>query len=166
LTGSNNPKLRIAVADAIATYCLPSEFVDDRRRGQPLAGVEVQRCFPVFGVERQDVAIVVSRNTTPPALETAPAHMLPIPVMVTPGALAVFGLSVRQRHLAALFVAPPPANSSSEPASAMSWYTATLLQGDDIQQPGSRVIRRLIQLVAPSRSGKPVSPRVWDPCRH
>src|SRR5947207_15284801 len=71
--------------------------------------LKFQRCFPVLASSAKTLPSSSPANTTPPALETAPAHMLPIPVMgYSQTRSPVFGLSARKSTWPPSSVAPPP----------------------------------------------------------
>src|SRR5690349_1537171 len=72
--------------------------------------LKFQRCFPVLASSPTTFPSSSPANTTPPAFETAPAHMLPIPVMGYSQARSpVFGSIARRRTWPPSSVAPPPA---------------------------------------------------------
>src|SRR5256885_2374017 len=71
--------------------------------------VEIQRCFPGLASTATIFPSSSPENTTPPALETAPAHMLPIPVIgYSHTRLPVFGSKARRSTCPPSSVAPPP----------------------------------------------------------
>src|SRR3954454_19407188 len=71
--------------------------------------LKFQTCFPVLASSAKTFPSSSPENTTPPALETAPAHMLPMPVMGYSHARSpVFGLSARKNTCPPSSVAPPP----------------------------------------------------------
>src|SRR5437016_1434229 len=71
--------------------------------------LKFQRCFPVLASTATMFPSSSPENTTPPALETAPAHMLPIPVIgYSHTRLPVFGSSARRNTWPPSSVAPPP----------------------------------------------------------
>src|SRR5262245_66692347 len=71
--------------------------------------LKFQRCFPVLASSAKTLPSSSPANTTLPALETAPAHMLPIPVMGYSHARSpVFGFSARKSTWPPSSVAQPP----------------------------------------------------------
>src|SRR5687767_8495415 len=82
-------------------------MIGDAVRRSPT--LKFQTCLPVLASRPTMFPSSSPVNTMPPAFETAPAHMLPIPVMGYSHTRApVFGLMARRNTCPPSSVAPPP----------------------------------------------------------
>src|SRR5713226_9356176 len=111
-TGSNNPNEKIAVDEAMATYCLPSTayVIGDAVNPSPIW--KCQRCFPFLASTPTRCPSSSPKKITPPAVDTVPAQDSPGPVIGYSHFLApVFESKARRKNCptsAGFGPAPPP----------------------------------------------------------
>src|SRR5260370_1172867 len=110
--GSNSPNEKMAVPDAIATYCLPSTAyeIGDAVSFSPVW--KCQRCFPFRPSSPTRCPSSSPKNTTPPAVDTVPAHESALPVIGYSHLRSpVLGSNARRKNCptsCGLGPAPPP----------------------------------------------------------
>ena len=110
LTGSNNPEIEDCCGRCDRDILFAVEFVDDRRRRQPLAGIEVPEVLSGLGVQRHYVTIVVSRKHDAARIgDRAGPHAADPGHRILPGALARLRVERSQETWPPSSVAPPPA---------------------------------------------------------
>src|SRR5262249_1769636 len=110
--GSNRPNEKMAVADAIATYCLPSTayVIGDAVSPSPIW--KCQRCFPFLPSTPTRWPSSSPKKTTPPAVLTFPAQDSAGPVIgYSQTRLPVSGSKARRKNWPSSVgfgPAPPP----------------------------------------------------------